>query len=346
MTEQVDQNHRSKLLAPKEYKAGGTNVQISAREFLPFKEHNNKQEALVLFPGWAANEKSPSYNELALSLADSFGRRVLLVNTRPEDLVEDSLYHEAEATHQFLKEMDITDAILAGYSEGGVKAVNLAVIAQESPTVNPEALILLAPHGLVAQTPLELVKTFALDTLLETIPRIIREKSTLRSMGKGIHPDSMGSDKDGVKTVQLSTPEPDHPGKVVQSLEAGRDVTRGALKEISQDRLQYPKRPKHDIVEMSKLNPRLDKIKTPVILIQGKHDKNAGPKGVLTKEQMARQDEGGVIKKALEKLFPKSPHVDRILASRTSKHVFPLLRSPQIARVASYLLGRQKREKV
>lgn len=86
------------LLAPVEYKAGGTSIKIGVREFLPLKEHLSPQEALVLFLGWGPNEKAFSYNELASSLADSFERRVLLVNTDPKDLVNDSLYHEAEAT--------------------------------------------------------------------------------------------------------------------------------------------------------------------------------------------------------------------------------------------------------
>jgi pimeloyl-ACP methyl ester carboxylesterase len=321
MAEQVDQNHRSKLLASHEYKAGGTKVEISAREFLPFKEHKNQQEALVLFLGWGPNEKASSYNELALSLADSFDRRVLLVNTRPRDLVEDSLYHEADATHKFLEEMNITDAILAGYSQGGAKATNLAVISQERSTVNPEALILLAPVGLDDQSPSRLLATFALDTVGQTVPRILTEKVIAKSKDEG------GRIK-----------------KLRKSLFTAKDVAKGQSSEAVQSKANYPKRLAHEVNEMSQRNPRLKELEVPVILIQGQHDKSVGPKGILTKEQMARQDEEGAVKKALKELFPKSPNVERILARRTSKHAFPLLRSPQIARVASYLLKRQKPE--
>src|SRR3989344_4712144 len=153
MMEHVDQQFDSALIAPREYRSESTKVQVSAREFLPLKESDNRQKALILFLGWGPSEKAPSYDELAHSLADSFGRRVLLVNTRAENVVDNTLYHEAVAAHHFLEEMGITDAIVAGYSQGGAKATNLAVIAQESSTVNPEALILLAPVGLDAKTP-------------------------------------------------------------------------------------------------------------------------------------------------------------------------------------------------
>lgn len=92
-------------------------------------------------------------------------------------------------------------------------------------------------------------------------------------------------------------------------------------------------------------NPRLEEIKIPIILIQGEKDKPAGPKGDLANEQQAGQDEDGIVKQALKALFPNSPNVIRVLAKRTGKHAFVLLRSSQIARVVSYLLERQKRKK-
>lgn len=320
MIEHVDQSRQSNLLTPCEYRSGDTTIQIRAREFLPFKENDSQQEALVLFPGWGPNEKASSYNELGHSLADSFGRRVLLINTRAKNLIEDSLYHEAAATHKFLEEMNITDTILAGYSEGGAKAVNLAVISQETSTINPEALILLAPTGVDAQTPSNLVKTFALDTVGQTIPHIITERVIATSEG-----------------------EQGRIGKVRQSLNSAVDIIRGVAGEVSKSKAGYPKRFAHEVKEMSKINPKLKELKIPVILVQGKYDKPTGPKGDLTQEQMANQDSKGSVKQALQEIFKSSPYVNRILARRTGKHDFVLLRSPQIARVVNYLLERQSR---
>lgn len=320
MIEQGDQRPQPKLLAPREYPAGGTTVQISAREFPPFIEKDNRSEALVLFLGWGPNEKAPSYEELANSLADSFGRRVLLVNTRPEGLIENSLFHEAEATYQFLKDMGINDVIVAGYSQGGAKAVNLAVISQESSTINPEALILLAPVGLNSQTPGHLLAAFALDTVGQTMLRISTEKVVGKSKG-----------------------ERNRVGKVRQSLRSAIDLVSGATGEVVRSKTEYPKRLAHEIREMVQQNPRLEEIKIPIILIQGKHDKPVGPKDDLNRGQMAKQDEEGAVKKALQALFPNSPYINRVLAERTSNHALVLLRSPQIARVASYLLERRKR---
>lgn len=319
MIEDVDQRLDSALIAPREYQSEGTKVQVSAREFLPFKESDNSQKSLILFLGWGPNEMASSYDELARSLADSFGRRVLLVNTKAENLVEDSLFHEAIATHHFLEEMNVTDAILAGYSQGGAKATNLAVISQESSTVNPEALILLAPVGLDAQTPAHLLTAFALD-IGETIPRIKTERVITKSQG-----------------------EHDRNGKVRQSRRVAVDIIHGVAAEVAQNKAGYPKRLAHEIKEMAQKNPRLKELRIPVILMQGKYDKPAGPKGGLAKEQMADQDKEGLVKKALKELFPESPYVNRILAKRTGNHAFVLLRSPQIARVVIYLFERQSR---
>lgn len=333
----ISEVRKDHLHASREYQVGGTSIQVGAREILPLKERDNQQEALVLFLGWGANEKASSYNELSHSLADSFGRRVLLVNTRPASLVEDSLYHEAEATHQFLEEMDITDAILAGYSQGGAKAVNLAAISQKNSTIKPEALVLLAPIGLDAQTSGNLVTTFALDTVVQTIPRIATEKVVPKSKG-----------------------ERTRIGKVGQSLTAAVDIVGGAVSEAVQSKKEYPDRLAHEIKEMVQKNPRLKELEIPVILIQGKYDKPAGPKGDLTKEQMAQtdvvQDEKGNLKyekvnlddkdkvaSTLKEIFPNSQKVVRVLAKRSGNHAFVLLRSPQIARVVSYLTKRQSR---
>ncbi len=322
MLEQVDRSIHSGMFKSPEYQSGGITVQVNVREFLPQKEHDNPQKALILFQGWGPDIKASSYEDLASSLADSFSCRIFLANTRPEKLIADSLFHEATAMYQFLRDKNIADILIAGYSQGGALATNLAAICQKQSHINPEALILLAPAGLEPQTLSQVAASFALDTIGETIPRILMEKTSVKSKG-----------------------ESSRVGKAKQSLRTALDIAKGVTKEVASSGAKYPGRLLHEVKETTKLNPRLQEIAIPVIMIQGKHDRVLGPKGDLSKEQMAHQDKEGLVKNALQKLFPKSPYVTRVLARRTSNHAFILLRSPQISRVVSYLFERQKRLK-
>ena len=319
MIEEISKTRDSKLLAPQEYSVEETTIQVKAREFLPLKEQKNHQEALVLFLGWSFNENASSYEELAFSLADNFDRKVILVNTKTKDLIEDSLYHEAEAVHNFIHDLGIVDAILAGYSQGGAKATNLAVISQEKAVINPRALILFSPTGLNSQKPGTLAAAFSLDFVAQTIPRILTERTTTRSKGEG-----------------------GRTSKLKQYLNVAEDVAAEAVSKIVKDKTKSPRRLAHEVSEMSQKNPRLEEIRIPVVLVQGKYDHPSGPKGKLAIEQMGGQDKEGSVEKELKNIFPNSPYVKRVLAKRTGKHTLLFHRSRQISKVVSYLVGRQK----
>ena len=330
----------SKMLETSTYEVGGTSIEVTAREFLPSSKVDNPQEALILFQGWGPDVDAQSYDTLANSLAHCFNRRVLIVNTRAQQLIDDSLFHEAEAVSEFVKDQEISDLIIAGYSQGGAKATNLAAICQnqknqQDQSINPEALLLFAPAGLSEQSPIHLVATFIQDVVLETMPRIALEKIVARSTGQRRNQDK--------ELVQVYPAEPKRPRKAWESLISAKDVVKGVFKELLRSKLN-PRRFLHEIREIAQLNPRLNDIKIPVILIQGKHDKPVAPQGDLSKEQMAKQDEDGQVKSALQTLFPSSPYANRILARRSANHALTLLRSPQIARVSAYLLERKKRK--
>ncbi|HUV46617.1 MAG TPA: alpha/beta hydrolase [Candidatus Bathyarchaeia archaeon] len=336
MAERADFPHPPSLSKGATYEFGGTNIRVKVREFLPGKEAYNPQEALVLFHGWGFTEKARSYDELANGLAKCFKRRVLLVDTRAEKLVEDSLYHEAKAVHQFLKEMGISDVVAAGYSRGGAEAVNFAAIpqiekAKEAPSDEEfcgiGALLLVAPVGLRAQTPNELIETF-MEDLKGTRKKIMEEKI-------------VGQHGAGKESKYGEYEERGRVGKIMKIVKAGGDIIGGLGGEVVRSNVRYRQRFDHQVEEMAQLNPRLARVNVPVVLIQGKYDLPAGPETALAKGQMAEQDPSGIVKKTLSSLFPGSPYVTRVLAERSGNHAFALVRSEQLARVMHYLFQRQ-----
>lgn len=275
---------------------GVFNIDVRTKSFLPEKGYDYcDRKDLILFLGWGPDENAQSYEKLAQSMADNFCRQVHIVNTVPEKIIKDSLFYEAKATANHIEKMKMSDVVIAGYSQGAAKAINLTSILQEpSSTVKPESLVLFAPACINQQSPSEITKRFLLDGLFETIPRILTEKNIPPPKG-----------------------ELNRFGKSKESLKVISDITLGIL-----NKLKDPKKLVHEIKEIAKENSRLEDVKVPVVLFQGKFDKAAGPRSNINYEE----------------IFPNSPYVRRILATRSSNHDFVLVRSGQIARTAAHFL--------
>lgn len=272
---------------------GIVDINLQARNFLPDKGYDycNRQD-LVFFLGWGPDENAKSYEKLGQSLADNFGREVHIINTIPEKIINDSLFYEAKAAANYIEKKQMSDVVVAGYSQGAAKAINLTSILQEpSFWVKPESLVLFAPACINEKKPSQLIKDFLSDGIFETIPRILSEDNTLRPKG-----------------------ELNRFGKSKESLRVISDITVGIL-----NKLKHPKKMVHEIKEIAKKSSRLEDIEVPIVLFQGKFDKAAGPRSNIDYEEV----------------FPNSPYVKRILATRSSNHDFLLVRSEQIARVAA-----------
>src|SRR5690348_17314476 len=86
------------LVFRKNYDIGGTSIQVSGKEFYPQGEKiANPSKAMVFFPGWSMGESVKSGQELNQSFADISGEKTFSVTSRPEKVIPDSLYQEAEA---------------------------------------------------------------------------------------------------------------------------------------------------------------------------------------------------------------------------------------------------------
>ena len=284
-----------------ECKNGSVNIDVQTKNFWPDKgcNHFNRQD-LVFFTGWATDGNAPSYRELFQSLANNFGREVHVLKTKPEKIIDDSLFYQAKAAANYIKGMEMSDVVVAGYSEGAAKALNLTYLLQKTDsTVKPEALLLMSPVFLNPKKSSGLlVANFLSDGGL-TIGKILAEKNENGS------------------------------SRLKKTKESGRvmaDIAMGIVKDAKEHKSKYPKVLANEIKEINQENLLSKEISVPVILFQGKYDGAAGPSEDFKNEEL--------IEERLKRLFPNSPHIDRILLKQSGKHAGVLLRSKEVAELA------------
>lgn len=314
--------------APKEIHFG-----VSTRTFLPKEqgESFNQQDAVIIFQGFGAMPDARSYDTLAQAYADQYNRRTIVVNMISRGRLKDSFQDEAKETYKHLQSMGVRDAIFYGYSRGTAVALEEVLACQEDSgdedkRIHAKAVILCAPISITKNDPLKLLTEFALDS----------------ARTPGSNKTSLSRLRRDPKTHEILDPnvELTKAQKARQTIQATKDVLGGVLAEAIKTGLGwYPFRFFHDIYQIAQRNPRISEINCPVIILQGKDDVPLRPRGDIKNGQMANQDEDGIVQTALEKLFPNSPHISRILVERDSHHIFPLLRSSQIAIVTSALLN-------
>ncbi|NMC36509.1 alpha/beta hydrolase [Candidatus Beckwithbacteria bacterium] len=290
-------------------------IRLNIQEVLPSVEIGNSEKSVVFFPGWGIeiDEELPSsYKELLQNIADKFGCPVVIAKTTSERRsdgyhLKHHLEDEAQVAAEYLEKQGIKNPIVIGYSKGGGYAAEFAIALQRLHN-QPEALILLAPIGISEQHPIKLAFNFGLDTLVETIPDLIRERH------KRINPKG----------------EKDWHGKVLQSLCAAWDIAKGLSKQIERDGFGYPEHLRQEVIAMSKLNSKLAEIQSQVIVILGAKDRPLGLKGT---------------KADVLSLFPESSKVTVLIAERAGHHAFALLRSSQIVSIVQGLINREEKGK-
>jgi hypothetical protein len=79
---------------------------------------------------------------------------------------------------------------------------------------------------------------------------------------------------------------------------------------------------------MAAISSRLADVQAPVVIVQGAHDLVCAPEKTGEVHQ----------------LFPNSPRVKRVIATRLGFHGLPLYRSRAVARCSLYLLARAGRQ--
>lgn len=291
------------------YEIDSNKITVSWREFSPTNKESPQDEAVIFLPGWSAGN-ARTLDNLVQQMSEDSERKSFLITTRPEKVMQDSLYQEAQAIKKLIVEKGLKKIILAGHSEGGSKAVNLIDILQkENPEINIEGLILLDPVGLYEQGGLELAGKFALDSMIKTTGSLAR-----------------------------------HPSLAIKGLQASSDIIFNMAKEIAATKVVgYPNRLLNQIKEMARANTHYEDVKCPVVLIQGEQDPVSSHERVIPTEQEAEDPNKRLIprRKILkETFFPNSPQVDMLVPRKIGHHGIPHFRSEQISRVTLGLLER------
>jgi len=296
------------------------------------REEYPQEEGVIFLPGWAMGADAKAGAALGKAFAENSHSRAYTITTRAEKISDDidSLYEQAQAISKFVKEKGLKEVTLAGHSQGGDKAIDVAAILQEDPEMKIRGLVLLDSVGLYEQDPSSLAKGFAKDSLVKT-PKTLMSKA--------------------VRNPQV----------MMQGVRAMTDIVFGIAKEISRSKTGYPSRLKNEISEMARVNPRLSTLRMPIVLMSGSNDPVSNPEKIMPPGEEEK------ILKAWEKekeslgsaefidpreeflknnIFPQSPYVRMVIPEKLGHHGLPLFRSKSVANVSLYLLRRfERREK-
>ncbi len=297
------------------------------------------------------NSKSPEL--LNQSLSES-GKRTLAISTQAKSVDPESLMKEAEATRQYIVENGLDKLILVGHSQGGVDAINLATLLQEkNPEIKVEGIVLVDSVGLYEQGSFELARKFIQDAGPNTTADVIKNLS------------GTALSKIGIRKSERDT------SFMGRSLKAGQDIGKGIYGAIRQYGLEYVlKRFPNEVKEMASKSKNLDKLTVPIILVNGERDIVSAPTRVMPKEEQDRitqarqervdlareerkdlpkgerwpqdpnwKDETGEFMR--ENVFPHSPYVRRIIASKEGEHGLSLWRD--VAKASLFLIERSQK---
>lgn len=301
------------------YDIADTRVYVSWKEFSPQNKEVPSDEAILFLSGWSAG-KTKTLENLTQSFAQDSGKNAFLIITKSKKVVDDSLYKEAQAIREAIREMVIGEGlkkiILAAHSEGGIKAANLISMLQEenqnnknqnneSQNVEIQGLILLDPVGLYEQNGGKLASQFTLDTVVNTPATLV--KNSLRD-----------------------------PSLILKGLQAGSDIIFNIARGIATTSLKdgtYVRRLILQIKEGARKNTHYQEIECPIVLIQGKKDPISDYKKIIPNindpEDLWEREK--ILK---ETLFLKSKSVVMLLGEKIGHHGLPHFRPEAVSQAA------------
>ncbi|MDD5416308.1 MAG: alpha/beta hydrolase [Candidatus Daviesbacteria bacterium] len=228
-------------LGTKDVFIGSDIVRVSWVEFSPpltkqEKEHFDPTRAVIHLPGWPWKVDQSVIWPLPGSLAEQSKVRTLSIDTRTNKIGPDSLQIESAGIAAFLKEQGVREVTLVGHSEGAIRAGDLAVILQEQyPDIKINGVVLANPMGMNNRSLAEMAKGFLLDVFKIS----------------GQERRKMGVDKPKGLEMQFA-----------QSL----------LKDIAFAGPRYLHMLKNQLNNLININPYLEKIKAPVVVMATDRD--------------------------------------------------------------------------
>ncbi|MBP9716439.1 MAG: alpha/beta hydrolase [Candidatus Levybacteria bacterium] len=216
-----------------DFAVNGRIIRVNSRTIQPDLIGPLTYDPIVIFPGWGNNANSRSAQMLGHAFAEEGKRKVIIIDTKPHEIFDNSLLTESAAVAQFLERAKTESTTIVGYSEGGIKAANLAVILQKS-KIKPEGLALLGAAGLYESEQVDPMLAFARHGI-QSKKRVNR--TFMRPLGQ-----------------------------------SGQGIIAGQVLELKRTKFNYPRRLAYQVREISRRNPRLKEINIPIVVINGAED--------------------------------------------------------------------------
>lgn len=313
-----------KTVKPETYTVEGAKIQLRWTETSPKESKNlDPKRGIVFIPAWNWLPEVKIVEDISQKVADNASQKVFTISSKTDRLGPDASPTEAKGMAQFIAQKGLSEVILVGHSEGGMKAADLAVELQNNyPKIRIDGLVLMDSMGLYDQDPEVLRKNFLGD------PKVAKGEFE----STGVTPPKGG-------TMQM---------------------LYGFWQDIKFFGVKYPRKLKEEISAMAAANPRLREIKAPVLIVTGDRDYASDHRKYVPQEEIDKRINVGLSDQSLrkqmiergkarreylkEEMFPNAENVAMIVISKGAHHAGTTdIRIDQAAYVASKIFERMRR---
>lgn len=316
-TLEVDTGKSSETSDSKKYEIKENEVTVKWKKYLPegvAPEEIPENQAVIFLPGFNNTEDASKVSALSQELADYSKSQAYAITTRAEKITPDILDVESEAIYQMMIENGLKEITLFGHSTGGGKSLILASMMADSPEINLNGLVLINSVSLYEQSDSSFALNFAKDAKVTT--------SQINNL-----PDTQQEEVRKMSEKYVNE---------------GRQET---IKEAKRSGIDMPKRLLSQVKDASSISPVLDKIKAPIVLVQGKYDLLSKPEKTIPEADSYIENYHEREKYLQENVFINSPFVRLIIADKLGNHNLPYFRPEAVAKTSIYLLNRWHRDK-
>lgn len=338
--EDPQQDSLSRTDGSHNYEVEGANVAVAWRRFLPTEtpepsETPQTERTIVYLPGVSITPQAKSIETLCQTFADYSRNAAYAVDARVDKLSAASLVQAAEGIREFIQDRGFGEVTIVGNSKGGSIAIHLVALLQEKkPDIKLNGLVLLDSVGLYDQSGMKLLLGRNPHDMTKTQLSVARHmvKTKLSFI---LHP------KFFKESDQL----------VSQDRKYLMDGLVEVLREIGRSKIGFLSRVQKELRNLIKRNPDLERIKVPVVLVQGAYDKVSDPGKIIPNQEPSSSKDSPYIvgihdreQYLKDMVFTSSPYVRMVVPTRMGHHNVSFLRPEQVAETSLRLLERWKRQ--
>lgn len=306
------------------FNVGEAEVRVSYSKFTPErKEALDSERAVIFLPGWGWSSHAKATWDLPRWLASEFDLPAYNIDTLTSIVAPNTLKIEAEAVRQFITSKGLKEVTVFGHSEGAIKAANLThLLEQRNPDVQIFGVVLANPMGFYPQNFGELAKNFVFVEIAQIEPK-------------------------------QRNPKIPH----MSQLRVLIEFLGGLWQDVKASKLKYPWMFTQQMREMMRIDPVLEQIKAPILILTTDKDfvsnyRRYLPELEIEKRMGEFQDEhekkvaAGRARRAYlgEHLLPNANPLGIIVASKYGSHIgLPVERYKVVAHVVSRIFDRMRR---